>query len=67
MPHLSSLTLVSEPQYAGLSILRLCPYSAPLNPIEAICNSVKAVLKAKHADGLKRMPDDVGHGDLTLL
>ena len=67
MQHLSSLTLVSEPQYAGLSILRLCPYSAPLNPIEAIWNSAKAVLKTKHADGLKRMLDDVGRGDLTLV
>ena len=25
------------------------------------------MLKAKHADGLKRMLDDVGRGDLTLL
>jgi DDE superfamily endonuclease len=56
-----------EPQYTGLSILRLGQYSAPLNPIEAIWNSVKAVLKAKHADGLKRMLDDVGRGDLTLV
>ena len=58
---------VSEPQYAGLSILRLCPYSVPLNPFEAKWNSVRAVLKAKHADGIKRMLDDVGRGDLTLV
>ena len=65
--HFGLEILESEPQYAGLSILRPGSYSAPLNPIEAIWNSVKAVLKAKHADGLKRMLDDVGRGDLTLV
>ncbi|KAF0302272.1 hypothetical protein FJT64_025624 [Amphibalanus amphitrite] len=36
---------MGEEEFAGVEILRLAPYSAPLNPIEHIWSSVKATIK----------------------
>lgn len=38
-------TVVEEPEFQGVELLRTAPYSAPLNPIEACWSGMKAEMK----------------------
>ena len=43
--HTSLERVTEEGEFAGVTLLRLAPYSAPLNPIEHIWSAMKAQLK----------------------
>jgi transposase len=63
-PYHSGIELVEQnPPYAGFIILRLGPYSAPLNPIEAVWSSVKAKFKSMLDNHLR---GDLTHGEYLL-
>ena len=46
---------MEEPEFAGVELLRLAPYSAPLNPIEEIWSAAKAVMKREMATTFANM------------
>ena len=43
--HVNLETVVQEDEFQGACILRLAPYSAPLNPIEECCSVFKKELR----------------------
>ena len=58
--HVDLEQVTEEDEFQGVSILRLAPYSAPLNPIEHVWSAMKAELKqemsATFADMLRTAP-----------
>ena len=51
--HTGMETVVEE--FPGVELLRTAPYSAPLNPIEAVWSSMKASMKADMASSFHQM------------
>ena len=47
--HAALEQVAQEDEFAGMTILRLAPYSAPLNPIEHIWSVIKATMKQEMA------------------
>lgn len=47
--HTALERVFEEEEFAGARLLRLAPYSAPLNPIEMVWSAVKAVIKREMA------------------
>ena len=60
--HVNSELILKEEEFDGATILRLAPYSAPLNPIEACWSTMKAKFKEIHAREKLAMLNEEGRG-----
>ena len=55
----------SEEEFSDVTIIRLAPYSAPMNPIEYAWSSIKAKIKSSLSTNFNRPMDD--RGGLTMM
>ena len=54
-----------EEEFRGAQLLRLAPYSAPLNPIEEVWSALKAEMKRQLAASLPRLLGELAPEGLT--
>ena len=57
--------IAQEERFNGLTILRMSPYSAPLNPIEYLWSALKSKVKSEMARKLSEILDSSTNADLT--
>ena len=53
--------IAAKPGYAGLSVIRMAPYSAPLSPIEYLWSAVKSQCKNEMTSQMTEILNGSGH------